>query len=78
MRAHKSAYFSAVIKTIAIAGAVTAAFGTQAFGQTAIKIGRTTGASGFHIPSYIAMERGFFKQEGLDAKFVAMTGKALV
>lgn len=56
--------------------AIAAAAGAQA--QTAIKVGRTTGASGFHIPSYIAMEKGIFKDEGLDAKFVAMTGKALV
>ncbi len=43
-----------------------------------IKVGRTTGASGFHIPSYIAMDRGFFKREGLDASYVAMGGKALI
>lgn len=43
-----------------------------------ITIGRTTGASGFHIPSYVALEKGFYKKEGLDAEFVAMTGKALV
>ena len=46
--------------------------------NTPIKVGRTTGASGFHIPSYIAMDKGFFKEEGLDATYVAMTGKALV
>ncbi|MDH3445906.1 MAG: ABC transporter substrate-binding protein, partial [Deltaproteobacteria bacterium] len=43
-----------------------------------ITVGRTTGASGFHIPSYVAYDLGFFKKQGLDAKFVAMTGKALV
>ena len=48
------------------------------YAQTAIKVGRTTGGSGFHIPSYVAMEKGFFKREGLDASYVAMTGKALV
>ncbi len=46
--------------------------------QTKIRVGRTTGASGFHIPSYVAMDRGFFKREGLDARYVAMGGKALV
>jgi len=78
MRKPKSAYFTAAIKTLAVAGVVTAGLSAQALAQTAIKVGRTTGASGFHIPSYIAMDRGFFKKEGLDAKFVAMTGKALV
>ena len=45
---------------------------------TPITIGRTTGASGFHIPYFVGVDRGFFKDEGLDAKLVAMTGKALV
>lgn len=43
-----------------------------------IKVGRTTGASGFHIPTYVAMARGLFKAEGLDAEFVSMTGGELV
>jgi len=51
---------------------------TDASAQTKIRVGKTTGASGFHIPSYVAMEKGFFKREGLDASYVAMTGKALV
>lgn len=57
--------------------AVSATMGTS-YAQTKIKVGRTTGASGFHIPSYIAMDKGFFKGEGLDATYVAMSGKALV
>jgi NitT/TauT family transport system substrate-binding protein len=43
-----------------------------------IKIGRTTGGSGFHIPSYVAMDKGFFKNEGLDADFIAATAGVLV
>ena len=47
--------------------------------QTAkIKVGRTIGASGFHIPTYVAMDRGLYKAEGLDAEFVNMTGGELV
>ncbi|MDP2602844.1 MAG: ABC transporter substrate-binding protein [Deltaproteobacteria bacterium] len=49
----------------------------QTFAQP-IKIGRTTGGSGFHIPSYVAMDKGILKQEGLDAVFVAATGGVLV
>jgi NitT/TauT family transport system substrate-binding protein len=45
---------------------------------TKITVGKATGGSGFHIPSYIAMDKGFFKDEGLDASFVMLTGKALV
>lgn len=43
-----------------------------------ITVGRTTGASGFHLPSYVAMDRGMFRAEGLDAEFVNMTGGELV
>jgi ABC-type nitrate/sulfonate/bicarbonate transport system substrate-binding protein len=46
--------------------------------QTKIRVGRTTSGSGFHIPAYVAMEKGFFKREGLDARYIAMSGKALV
>ena len=30
------------------------------------------------VPVYIAMSKGFFKKEGLDAEYVSMGGKALV
>ena len=43
-----------------------------------IKVGRTTGASGFHVPTYVAMDRGLFKAEGLDAEFVNMTAGEIV
>lgn len=47
-------------------------------GQTKIKVGRTTGGSGFHIPSYVAMDKGLFRSEGLDAAFIAATAGVLV
>ena len=46
--------------------------------QTKITVGKTNGGSGFHIPSYVAMDQGFFKAEGLDASFVTLQGRALV
>jgi NitT/TauT family transport system substrate-binding protein len=52
------------------AGAATA--------QTKITVGKTNGGSGFHVPSYIAMDKGFFNDEGLDASFVTLQGRALV
>ena len=76
-----SKYSKKILRTAmkaAVGLAIVAGAGTQAYAQTNILVGRTTGASGFHIPSYIAMDKGFFKAEGLDAKFVGMTGKALV
>ncbi|OLC12587.1 MAG: hypothetical protein AUH29_15935 [Candidatus Rokubacteria bacterium 13_1_40CM_69_27] len=43
-----------------------------------VKVGRTIGATGFHLPTYVAMDRGLFKLEGLDAEFVNMTAGELV
>ena len=43
-----------------------------------VKVGRPTGGNGFHLPTYVAMDRGLFKAEGLDAEFVNMTGGELV
>lgn len=79
MRKTRREIFAVTAKTIVFAGALALVAGSNAaLAQTKIKIGRTTGASGFHLPSYVGVERGFFKNEGLDATFVAMTGKALV
>ena len=46
--------------------------------QTKIKVGRTVGASGFHLPSYIALETGIFKEYGLDVELIAAEGGPLV
>src|SRR5438876_9810986 len=43
-----------------------------------IKVGKTIGGSGFHIPSYVAVDKGFFKGEGLDADFISTTAGVLV
>ncbi len=43
-----------------------------------IKIGKTIGGSGFHIPSYIAVEKGMLKAEGLNADFISTTAGVLV
>ena len=52
-------------------------FSVYSFAQ-AIKVGRTTGGSGFHIPSYVAIDKGFLKAEGLDANFITATAGVLV
>ena len=71
--------FTSVTKTVAISSVVLLSIlSTEVLAGTKITVGRTTGASGFHIPSYVAMDKGFFKREGLDAKYVAMTGKGLL
>jgi NitT/TauT family transport system substrate-binding protein len=43
-----------------------------------IRVGKIISGSGFHVPTYIAMDHGIFKQEGLDASWVELTGSALV
>jgi ABC-type nitrate/sulfonate/bicarbonate transport system substrate-binding protein len=61
----------------AVVLAVPALLGA-AHAQTKITVGKTIGGSGFHTPSYIAMDQGFYKSEGLEASFVSLTGRALV
>ena len=61
--------YLAVVGFLLMASAVSA---------QAVKVGRTTGGSGFHIPSYVAIDKGFFKAEGLDAHFIAATAGVLV
>jgi len=60
---------SAAVVTLVAAG--------QVFAQS-VKVGRTVGGSGFHIPSYVAIDKGFLKAEGLDANFIAATAGVLV
>jgi NitT/TauT family transport system substrate-binding protein len=63
----------------ALAAAVVLSFGLGAAqAQTKITVGKVVGGVGLHIPSYIAMDKGFFKEEGLDAKFVELAGKPLM
>jgi len=63
----------APLACLALAAALTTAAQAQK-----ITVGKTIGGDGFHIPTYIAMDQGFYAQEGLDVTFIAMTGKALV
>jgi ABC-type nitrate/sulfonate/bicarbonate transport system substrate-binding protein len=46
--------------------------------QTKVTVGKVVGGVGLHIPSYIAMDKGFFKEEGLDARFVELAGRPLM
>jgi NitT/TauT family transport system substrate-binding protein len=43
-----------------------------------VKVGRTLGGSGFHIPSYVAVDKGFLKGEGLETDFIAANAGVLV
>jgi ABC-type nitrate/sulfonate/bicarbonate transport system substrate-binding protein len=46
--------------------------------QTKITVGKIVGGVGLHIPSYIAMDKGFFKEEGLDARWVELAGRPMI
>jgi len=46
--------------------------------QTKIRVGMVIGGTGLHIPTYVAMEKGFYKEQGLDATWVKLNGKAMV
>jgi NitT/TauT family transport system substrate-binding protein len=66
----KLAVFLSVAMVILIASSYSSA--------QSVKVGRTVGGSGFHIPSYVAIDKGFLKAEGLDANFIAATAGVLV
>ena len=73
---------SIAIRTLILAGLAAMGVMTQIAPAAAqmpkIKVGRTLGGSGFHIPSYIAVDKGLFKAEGLDADFIAAQAGVLV
>jgi len=53
-------------------------FAAGARAQTPVTIGKVIGGDGFHVPTYIALDEGFFKQEGLDVKLVELQAPAQV
>jgi ABC-type nitrate/sulfonate/bicarbonate transport system substrate-binding protein len=46
--------------------------------QTKVTIGKVIGGDGFHLPSYVALEKGLFKAEGLDASLIELDPKTQV
>jgi NitT/TauT family transport system substrate-binding protein len=53
-------------------------FATGAQAQTKVTIGKVIGGDGFHVPTYIALDEGFFRQEGLDVSLVELQAPAQV
>src|SRR5687768_915625 len=66
------------VRTALAATAVLLASAITAQAQTKVAIGKVLSGNGFHIPTYVAMDKGFYKEEGLDARFVQLSGSALV
>ena len=65
-------------RTILAAAILLAALPLSAQAQTKVTIGKIISGNGLHIPTYIAMDRGFYKEEGLNASFISLTGSALI
>ncbi len=53
-------------------------FAAGAGAQTKVTIGKVIGGDGFHVPTYVALDEGFFKQEGLDVTLVELQANAQV
>jgi ABC-type nitrate/sulfonate/bicarbonate transport system substrate-binding protein len=49
-----------------------------ALAQTKITIGKIVGGIGLHLPSYVAMDQGFYKAEGLDARFIELASPPMI
>src|SRR4051812_21168383 len=73
MRDLRAAGLAALAVTIALSFGCVAASA-----QTKVTVGKVVGGVGLHIPSYIAMDKGSFKEEGLDARFVELAGRPLM
>jgi ABC-type nitrate/sulfonate/bicarbonate transport system substrate-binding protein len=46
--------------------------------QTKVTIGKVIGGDGFHLPSYVALDKGLFSAEGLDVSLVELDPKTQV
>jgi NitT/TauT family transport system substrate-binding protein len=65
------------LRAAALAVAIALPSGA-AVAQTKITVGKIVGGIGLHIPSYIAMDKGFFKEEGLDARWIELQGRPMI
>jgi ABC-type nitrate/sulfonate/bicarbonate transport system substrate-binding protein len=61
-----------------LAAVLLTALPLAAQAQTKVSIGKIISGNGLHIPTYIAMDKGFYKEEGLDARFISLTGSGLI
>jgi NitT/TauT family transport system substrate-binding protein len=59
----------------AVAACVVA---SPAIAQTEITIGKIVGGIGLHLPSYIAMDQGYYKAEGLNPRFVELASPPMI
>src|ERR1043166_521383 len=65
------------LRAAALAAAIALPSGA-AVAQTKITVGKIVGGNWRHIPSYIAMDKDFFKEEGLDARWIELQGRPMI
>jgi NitT/TauT family transport system substrate-binding protein len=65
----------AVLATVAVVCVIAS---SAASAQTKITVGKIIGGIGLHLPSYVAMDQGFYKAEGLDARFVELASPPMI
>jgi len=63
---------------LAAAATLALCLSTGAQAQTKLTIGKVIGGDGFHIPTYVALDEGFYKEEGLNASLVELQAPAQV
>ena len=61
-----------------LAAAAVLSFAAGAQAQTKVTIGKVIGGDGFHVPTYVALDEGFFKKEGLDVTLVELQANSQV
>jgi NitT/TauT family transport system substrate-binding protein len=67
-----------VLRSAAIAAVACVAVSSGALAQTEITIGKIIGGIGLHLPSYIAMDQGYYKAEGLNARFIELASPPMI
>jgi NitT/TauT family transport system substrate-binding protein len=67
-----------VLRCAALAAVACAVVSSGARAQTEITIGKIIGGIGLHLPSYIAMDQGYYKAEGLNARFIELASPPMI
>ncbi len=67
-----------VLRSAALAAMACVVVSSGAWAQTEITIGKIIGGIGLHLPSYIAMDQGYYKAEGLNARFIELASPPMI
>ena len=67
-----------VLRSAALAAMACVVVSSGARAQTEITIGKIIGGIGLHLPSYIAMDQGYYKAEGLNARFIELASPPMI